>query len=201
MKTHALTLTNTRSVTNMALLSLLVLAAVSTSADAKHCGMGAMPHVYGGMHPHGPMPYAKQHKMPYGKKYGVHMMAGRSVIAVAKQTGKFGTLLTAIEAAGLTGLLEGKGPFTLFAPTDTAFEKLPAGTLQELLADKTKLITLLKYHVVPNRVTALQVLESRELNTASGQKLPTSDLSVIRADIMARNGTIHVIDRVLQPSN
>ena len=102
---------------------------------------------------------------------------------------------------GLTGLLEGKGPFTLFAPTDAAFKKLPAGTLQELLADKTKLIALLKYHVVPNRVTALQVLESRELSTASGQELPTSDLSVIRADITARNGMIHVIDRVLQPSS
>ena len=100
MKTRALTLTNTRSATNMALLSLLVLAAVSTSADAKHCSTGAMPHAYWGMHPHGPMPYAKHHKMPYEKKYGTQMNAARSVISVAKQAGEFGTLLTAVEAAG-----------------------------------------------------------------------------------------------------
>jgi uncharacterized surface protein with fasciclin (FAS1) repeats len=123
-----------------------------------------------------------------------------SVIGVAKHTGKFGTLLTAIDVADLTGLLEGNGPYTLFAPTDDAFKKLPEGALQELLADKDKLVTVLKYHVVPNRISAVQILEKGELNTTSGQQLPTSDLSVIRADIPARNGVIHVIDHVLLPT-
>ncbi len=201
MKTFTLLLDNTRSATNMALLSFAVLAMATTTAEARHCSMGTMPHAYHGMHPYGPMPYVKQYKMPYAKKYGAKLDSGHSVISVAKQAGKFGTLLTAVDAAGLTALLEGNGPFTLFAPTDDAFKKLPDGTLQELLADKNKLTALLKYHVVPNRVTALQILESRELSTASGQKLPTSDLSVVRADIAARNGTIHVIDKVLQPGS
>ena len=201
MNTGIFALTNTRSATNLAFLSLLALTAISTPADARQCGMKPMPYAYWGIPAHRPMPYAKHQKMPYGMKYGTQMQAGPSVIDVAKRTGEFGTLLTAVEAAGLTGLLEGKGPYTLFAPTDGAFKKLPDGTLQDLLADKTKLIAVLKHHVVPSRVSALQVLESRELSTASGQKLQTADLSVIRADIPARNGTIHVIDSILQPSS
>jgi len=126
--------------------------------------------------------------------------AGPSVIAVAKRAGEFGTLLSAVDAAGLTGLLEGEGPYTLFAPTDAAFEELPEGALQELLSDKSKLIAVLKYHVVPSRVTAVEVLESRELETASGQSLPTADISVIRADIRASNGIIHVVDKVILPT-
>ena len=125
---------------------------------------------------------------------------GPSVITVAKQSGQFATLLTALEAAGLTALLEGKGPYTVFAPTDAAFKRLPDGALQELLGDRDKLIAILKYHVVPGRVSALQILENRELTTATGQKLPTADLDVIRADVKARNGVIHVIDNVLLPT-
>ena len=123
-----------------------------------------------------------------------------SVVAVARRAGEFGTLLTAVEAAGLTALLEGNGPFTLFAPTDAAFKKLPEGALQELLADKAKLTAILRYHVVPGRVTAAEILSSQTLKTASGQNLPTGDLGVVRADIPAGNGIIHVVDKVLLPS-
>jgi uncharacterized surface protein with fasciclin (FAS1) repeats len=128
------------------------------------------------------------------------MKSWPSVLEVAKRSGQFGTLLTAIEAAGLSGLLEGKGPYTLFAPTDAAFENLPEGALQELLADKEKLIALLKYHVVPGRISAVEILQARELETASGQSLSTNDLSVIRADIPARNGVIHIVDKVILPT-
>ena len=138
--------------------------------------------------------------MPHGARYGMRRPVGPSVLAIARQSGEFETLLRAVEASGLKGLLEGEGPYTLFAPTDVAFEQLPQGTLEEMLADKAKLTALLKYHVVPRQVSAVQVLESRELETASGQRLPTSDLHVSRADIRARNGIIHRIDTVLLPS-
>ena len=149
---------------------------------------------------HQRMPYAYKEKKPYGRKYHAGEIGGPGVIGVAKRSGEFGTLLTAVKAAGLTGLLEGEGPYTLFAPTDAAFDKLPKEALQELLADKTKLIAVLKYHVVSGRVNAVTILESQELSTVSGQELPTADLSVIRADVPARNGIIHVIDSVLLPS-
>ena len=100
----------------------------------------------------------------------------------------------------MTALLEGNGPFTLFAPTDAAFKKLPEGALQELLADKAKLTTLLRYHVVPGRVTAAEILSSQTLKTAAGQDWPTGDLGVVHADIPAGNGIIHVVDKVLLPS-
>jgi uncharacterized surface protein with fasciclin (FAS1) repeats len=119
---------------------------------------------------------------------------------VAKRTGEFTTLLKAVEAAGLTGLLDGDGPFTLFAPIDAAFKELREGALEGLLADKTKLAELLKYHLVPKRVSAVEILTSRTLETAAGQTLPTGELSVIRADIPARNGVIQVVDEVLLPA-
>jgi uncharacterized surface protein with fasciclin (FAS1) repeats len=148
-----------------------------------------------------PMPHPSYKTVPHWQSYGKRITAGGDVIDIANRSGEFGTLLTAVRAAGLTGLLKGEGPYTLFAPTDSAFEKLPEGTLQELLADKDKLTRVLKYHVVPGRVYALQVLEERELSTAAGQPLQTRDLSVVRADIKARNGVIHVIDAVLLPSS
>lgn len=201
MKTRILALlTDTPPATNLAFLGLLALAAMSTPAEARHCGMMHKPPAYWDMPTHRSAPYGPHEKQSYGRKYGVGIKARPGVIAVAKRAGDFGTLLTAVKAAGLTGLLEGEGPYTLFAPTDAAFEKLPEGALQELLGDKAKLITVLKYHIVPGRITAVKILQNRELSTATGQKLPTADLSVIRADIPASNGTIHVIDSVLLPS-
>jgi len=145
-------------------------------------------------------PYPMYQGTQAGPGYRAAMPAAPTVISVAKRAGEFGTLLTAVEAAGLTALLEGNGPFTLFAPSDAAFKKLPEGALQELLADKAKLTAILRYHVVPGRVTAAEILSSQTLKTASGQDLPTGDLGVVRADIPAGNGIIHVVEQVPLPS-
>lgn len=181
------------------LLSAFVgLAAMSGIAEARSCGtMKLGP--YAGM-PMPAMPYPMYKRMHAGPGYHPGVQAAPSVVSVAKRAGEFGTLLTAVEAAGLTALLEGNGPFTLFAPTDAAFQKLPEGALQELLADKAKLTAILRYHVVPGRVTAAEILSSQTLETASGQDLPTGDLGVVRADIPAGNGIIHVVEKVLLPS-
>ena len=180
------------------LLSVIALALYGGVAEARNCGL-MKPPMFMGM-PMSPMPFPMQHGMPTGAAYGPAAKAGPSVVAVLKRSGEFSTLLAAIDAAGLAGLLEGDGPFTLFAPTDAAFKKLPEGALEELLADKAKLTALLKYHLVPKRVTAVEILSSRTLETATGQELPTVDLSVIRADIAARNGVVDIVDTVLLPT-
>jgi uncharacterized surface protein with fasciclin (FAS1) repeats len=129
---------------------------------------------------------------------------------VARSAGQFATLVTALEAAGLTSTLRGNGPFTVFAPTDEAFRKLPAGTVENLLKPENveQLRSILLYHVVPGRVTASQ---ARRLNSAStvegrsvrirneGSTLRINSATVLRADVPATNGVIHVIDEVLLP--
>jgi uncharacterized surface protein with fasciclin (FAS1) repeats len=134
-------------------------------------------------------------------RYAPYRHPKPTVVSVAKKAGNFTTLLAAVEKAGLTGLLEGNGPFTLFAPHEDAFAELPDGALDELLADKAKLTALLKYHLVTDRVSAADILTTSALETASGQELPTNDLRIIRADIKAGNGIIHVVDKVLLPSS
>jgi uncharacterized surface protein with fasciclin (FAS1) repeats len=137
----------------------------------------------------------------HGKKdYGAAKTSSQpDIVDTAKAAGSFNTLLSALNAAELTSVLEGDGPFTVFAPTDAAFAKLPDGTLEALLADKDKLAAVLKYHVVAGKVTSSDVAAAKELDTVEGTKLPTSAISVATADIMARNGIIHVIDEVLVP--
>jgi len=131
---------------------------------------------------------------------------------VAKTAGQFTTLLAAVDAAGLTETLLGRGPYTLFAPTDEAFAKLPNGTVQELLnpENREKLRTILTYHVIAGRVTAAQARSVNSAATVSGQsvrissngdQLRINDAVVRIADIPARNGLIHVIDRVLLPAD
>ena len=198
MRTRTETAVDPRAGAAFLFLTLIALALVSGEADARSCGM-MKPPAYMGM-PMVPLGHPMQQRMSRGPGYGPGLKAGPSVLAVAKRTGEFTTLLKAVEAAGLTGLLEGDGPFTLFAPTDAAFEDLPEGALQGLLADKAKLAELLKYHLVPKRVSAVEILTSRTLETAAGQALPTGELSVIRADIPARNGVIQVVDEVLLPA-
>jgi uncharacterized surface protein with fasciclin (FAS1) repeats len=130
------------------------------------------------------------------------------IVAVASGAGSFGTLVTAIKAAGLVETLQGPGPFTVFAPTDEAFAKLPAGTLEALLADPAKLAGILKYHVVAGKVTAADVVKLTSAKTVQGQSLTidTKDgvkvngAKVVTADVMASNGVIHVIDTVLLPN-
>ena len=200
MKACAATLTHIRPAAALTTLGILALMTASAPADARSCGKFNRPPAYWGVPMFGPSAQGTHKVAPYGPKSGIGAKAGHSVIAVAKRAGDFGILLTAVEAAGLTGLLEGDGPYTLFAPTDAAFEDLPEGTLQELLADKDKLRNLLKRHVVPGRTSAVEILQSRELKTASGQALATGELSVIRADIPASNGVVHFVDKVMLPA-
>ena len=198
MNTRAINGTDAHRAVAFSFLILVAFTLFSHNADARNCRM-MKPPMYMGM----PMMAPQHHKLPKVMRHGGHipgMQAGPDVIAVVRQAGSFSTLLAALEKAGLTGLLEGEGPYTLFAPTETAFESLPQGALDELLADRAKLTALLKYHVLPGRVSAADILTSGTLDTASDQTLPTASLSVIRADVRARNGVVHVVDKVLLPT-
>jgi uncharacterized surface protein with fasciclin (FAS1) repeats len=130
------------------------------------------------------------------------------IIETAVSAGSFTTLAKALEAAGLVETLKGEGPFTVFAPTDEAFAKLPEGTLDALLQDKEKLTAILTYHVVPGEVTSEQVAGLSSATTVNGKeltiaardgKVTVGTASVTQADIPATNGVIHVIDSVLLP--
>jgi uncharacterized surface protein with fasciclin (FAS1) repeats len=136
--------------------------------------------------------------------------ADKNIIDTAVAAGQFKTLAAAINAAGLTKTLEGPGPFTVFAPTDAAFAKLPAGTVDNLLRpeNKAQLVAVLTYHVVPGEVTAADVVKLNEAKTVSGKMIAVhtvgnnvmiNDARVVTADITASNGVIHVIDNVLLP--
>ncbi|HEY7658741.1 MAG TPA: fasciclin domain-containing protein [Burkholderiales bacterium] len=129
------------------------------------------------------------------------------IVDTAVSAGQFKTLVKAVQEAGLVDTLKGEGPFTVFAPTDEAFAKLPAGTLDALLQDKEKLATVLTYHVVPGKVTAAQVRPGM-VKTVQGQSLTVKanrggvmvdNAKVVKTDIIASNGVIHVIDTVVLP--
>jgi len=130
-----------------------------------------------------------------------------SIVDTAVQAGQFSTLVKAIEAAGLVDTLKGEGPFTVFAPSDEAFAKLPQDQLNALLADKDALTKVLTYHVVPGKVLSSDV-KAGEVQTKAGQALTlkteggvqVNDSRVVSADISASNGVIHVIDNVLLPN-
>jgi len=135
--------------------------------------------------------------------------AGKDLVSVASGADNFKTLVAAVKAAGLVETLQGKGPFTIFAPTDAAFAKLPAGTVESLLKpeNRDKLVAILTYHVVPGKVMAADV-KTMEAKTVQGQsvKLVVSDAGVtvdnakvVKTDVMAENGVIHVIDTVILP--
>jgi uncharacterized surface protein with fasciclin (FAS1) repeats len=136
------------------------------------------------------------------------LAAAADIVDTAVSAGQFNTLVKAVQAAGLVDTLKGKGPFTVFAPTDAAFAKLPAGTLEALLADKQKLAQVLTYHVVPGKVTAADV-KPGSVQTVQGQFLSmqadrsgvtVNSARVVKADVMADNGVIHVIDTVVLPN-
>jgi uncharacterized surface protein with fasciclin (FAS1) repeats len=141
--------------------------------------------------------------------HGAHG-GGKDLVQVATEAGSFTTLLKAVEAAGLVDVLRGEGPFTVFAPTDEAFAKLPAGTVEALLADREQLVAVLTYHVVPGRVMAEDVVRAGRAEPATVQgerlrvvvrdgKVYVDGASVIAADVTASNGVIHVIDSVVLP--
>ncbi len=139
------------------------------------------------------------------------MAMQKDIVDTAVEAGSFTTLAAALQAAGLVETLKGDGPFTVFAPTDAAFEKLPAGTVESLLANPEQLAAILTYHVVPGKVMASQVVNISEATTVNGAKINVrvvdgkvmiNDATVTTADVGASNGVIHVIDTViLPPSN
>lgn len=133
-----------------------------------------------------------------------------TIVDTAVEAGTFKTLVAAVQAAGLVETLNGDGPFTVFAPTDEAFAKLPAGTVEELLKpeNKDKLVAVLTYHVVPGKVMASDVVKLNEAKTVQGQdvqirtsngKVMIDGAQVIQADVETSNGVIHVIDAVIIP--
>jgi uncharacterized surface protein with fasciclin (FAS1) repeats len=134
----------------------------------------------------------------------------KDIVDVAVENGSFNTLVAAVKTAGLVDTLKGHGPFTVFAPTDDAFAKLPEGTVEMLLKpeNKDKLVAVLTYHVVAGKVTAADVMKLDSAATVQGQEVMVStkdgsvminNAKVIMADVEASNGVIHVIDTVLLP--
>ena len=143
---------------------------------------------------------------------GQYMSYEKDIVDTAVSAGSFQTLVAAVQAAGLVETLKGEGPFTVFAPTDEAFGKLPAGTVEELLKEENRdqLIAILTYHVVPGKLMAEQVVGMESAETAQGQSVHFSlkdggafvdNAQIIKTDIKAKNGVIHVIDSVILPSS
>jgi uncharacterized surface protein with fasciclin (FAS1) repeats len=130
----------------------------------------------------------------------------KDIVDTAVAAGSFKTLATALQAAGLIETLKGKGPFTVFAPTDEAFAKIPKADLDALLKDKAKLTAVLTYHVVPGKVMAKDV-KAGKVKTVQGSELTLGTMGgvtvdnakVVKADVVADNGVIHVIDSVVLP--
>ena len=131
----------------------------------------------------------------------------KDIVDTAVAAGSFKTLAAALTAAGLIDTLKGAGPFTVFAPTDEAFAKIPQADLDALLADKAKLTKVLTYHVVPGKVMAADVVKLKEAKTVQGQAIridasagvKVDGATVVKTDIAASNGVIHVIDSVIMP--
>lgn len=134
----------------------------------------------------------------------------KTIVETAVEAGMFNTLVTAVKTAGLVETLSGDGPFTVFAPTDDAFAKLPEGTVEALLEDVEKLTSILTYHVVSGKVMASDVVNMTSAKTVNGQSLTITvkdgtvmvdNAKVIKTDIVCSNGVIHVIDTVVLPNN
>lgn len=138
------------------------------------------------------------------------LASGSTIVDTAVDAGKFKTLVIALEAADLVETLKGKGPFTVFAPTDEAFAKLPAGTIDSLLKpeNKDKLVAVLTYHVVPGKIMSADLVGKKiKARTVQGRHLTVdavngvviNDAKVVSADITTSNGVIHIVDKVLLP--
>jgi len=142
--------------------------------------------------------------------YAAHHGTHKDIVEVATENGNFTTLVAALKAGGLVETLKGEGPFTVFAPTDEAFAKLPEGTVEMLLKpeNKDKLVSVLTYHVVAGKVTSTDVAKMDSGTTIQGEKVMVkaedgkvmiNDAQVIMADVEASNGLIHAVDKVLMP--
>ncbi|MGD9667809.1 MAG: fasciclin domain-containing protein [Hyphomicrobiaceae bacterium] len=136
----------------------------------------------------------------------------KDIVDTAASAGKFNTLVAAVKAAGLVDTLKGKGPFTVFAPTDEAFAKLPKGTVEDLLKpeNKDKLVKILTYHVVPDKIMSSEIAGKKaQVATVEGSKLSVDatdgvmidKAKVVTADVTASNGVIHIIDTVVMPNS
>lgn len=145
------------------------------------------------------------------EKEGKSYSASKDIVSIASGADNFKTLVAAVKAAGLVETLQGKGPFTVFAPTDEAFAKLPKGTVEDLLKpeNKEKLVAILTYHVVPGKVMAADV-KTMEAKTVQGQAVnlkvsdsgvTINDAKIVKTDLVANNGVIHVIDTVILPKS
>ena len=139
------------------------------------------------------------------------MSGQKDIVDTAIAAGQFNTLAAALEAADLATTLKGDGPFTVFAPTDAAFAKLPAGTVESLLKpeNRDQLVAILTYHVVPGKVMAKDVVKLSQAATVNGsdisirvmdEKVRINDATVIAADVVTSNGVIHVVDTVILPN-
>jgi uncharacterized surface protein with fasciclin (FAS1) repeats len=132
----------------------------------------------------------------------------KNIVETAIDAGSFKTLVAAVEAANLVDTLTSEGPFTVFAPTDEAFAKLPEGTVESLLKDKAKLTSILTYHVVSGKVMSKDVMNLKKAKTVQGQDInidtksgvKVNNANVVKADIETSNGVIHVIDTVILPA-
>ena len=135
----------------------------------------------------------------------------QDIVDTAIAAGQFGTLVAAVQAAGLVDVLKGDGPFTVFAPTDEAFAALPAGTVENLLKpeNKDQLVAILTYHVVPGKIMSADIAgKTAEVTTVQGSDISVNAMNgvmvdnatVVAADIEADNGVIHVIDQVVMPN-
>ena len=142
---------------------------------------------------------------------GAASATSKNIVETAVQSGKFNTLVAALNAAGLVNTLNGKGPFTVLAPSDTAFSKLPAGTVDGLLMpeNKAKLVSILAYHVIPGKIMSgdiagkkisVKTVQGSEVSVDAMYGVKINNSNVVSADIAATNGVIHVIDKVLMPN-
>jgi len=143
--------------------------------------------------------------------FGALAAKATDIVDTAVSAGQFETLVTAVKAAGLVEVLKGEGPYTVFAPTDEAFARLPAGTLEDLLKpeNKEKLVAVLTYHVVPGKIMSgdiagkkvmVETVEGSKLSVDATSGVRVDDAKVISADVVGLNGVIHVIDTVVLPN-
>ena len=171
------------------LLALLASSTLITASAMAHCGNCAADKTISSLHGH----------------------ADQSVVEVAVHSEPLSTLVAAVKAAGLVDTLQGKGPFTIFAPTNKAFEKLPEGTVETLLKpeNKAKLVAILTYHVVPGKVMAADV-KTMKAKTVNGKEVDikvgldgvmVGKAKVIKTDLIGSNGVIHVVDTVILPKS
>jgi uncharacterized surface protein with fasciclin (FAS1) repeats len=168
-------------------LMALIVGLMATPAAFAHCGGCGV----GGDHSH------------------ASAASSGDIVAVASSAGDFNTLVAAVQAAGLVETLQSDGPLTVFAPTDEAFAKLPKGTVENLLANPDELRKILLYHVVPGQVAAADVIKLNSATTAEGSdvninvkgsSVMVDNAKVVKTDVVASNGIIHVIDTVIIPA-